>query len=270
MSESPLSSAPGASPTGGGRSFLDFEGRWVVVTGASSGIGRAIAIELAVHGARLILIGRDAERLAQTAAALSGAEHLKLVLDLVRHDLIAAAIADVRKDTGPLYGLCHAAGIVETRPLPTNTVQVVQSQLDVNVLGGLELARCVCRRDTLAAEGGSILFISSVYGWVGMPGQIGYCATKGALGAATRAMAIELARRRIRVNALSPGLILTQMTEQALAKLSPEQVDKLKSNYPLGVGRPEDVARAAVFLLAPGSGWITGVDLPVDGGYTAQ
>jgi NAD(P)-dependent dehydrogenase (short-subunit alcohol dehydrogenase family) len=83
-------------------------------------------------------------------------------------------------------------------------------------------------------------------------------------------MAIELARRRIRVNCLSPGLVLTQMTEAALDKLSGEQVAKLKSGYPLGVGQPEDVARAAVFLLAPGTGWITGVDLPVDGGYTAQ
>jgi NAD(P)-dependent dehydrogenase (short-subunit alcohol dehydrogenase family) len=248
----------------------NFEGRWVAVTGASSGIGRAVVIELARHGARPILVGRSAERLAETAAALGGAEHRQLVLDLARHDLIAPAIADAGKDIGLLYGLCHAAGLVETRPLSTNTVQVVQSQMDINVLAGLELARAVCRRDALLPEGGSILFISSVYGRVGMPGQIGYCATKGALVAAARAMAIELARRRIRVNCLSPGLVLTRMTEAALEKLSAEQVAKLTSMYPLGVGQPEDVARAAVFLLAPGSAWITGVDLPVDGGYTAQ
>jgi len=248
----------------------NFEGRWVVVTGASSGIGRAVAIELARHGARPILMGRSAERLAETAAALGGAEHRELLLDLSRHDLIAAAVAEVTKETGPLYGLCHAAGIVETRPLSSNTVQVVQSQLDVNVLAALEVARAVCRRDVMLPEGGSILFISSVYGQVGMPGQVGYCATKGALAAAARAMAIELARRRIRVNCLSPGLVLTRMTEEALEKLSREQVEKLKSAYPLGVGQPEDVARAAVFLLGPGSAWITGVDLPVDGGYTAQ
>jgi NAD(P)-dependent dehydrogenase (short-subunit alcohol dehydrogenase family) len=270
MSEPQLSSAPGRPPARDDRGFLDFEDRWVVVTGASSGIGRAVAIELARHGARLILVGRNAGRLAETAAALGGADHRELVLDLARHDLIAAAIADARRDTGLLYGLCHAAGIVETRPLSTNTVQVVQSQLDVNVLAGLELARAVCRRDAMSPEGGSVLFIASIYGWVGMPGQIGYCATKGALAAAARAMAIELARRRIRVNTLSPGLVLTQMTEEALGKLSSEQVDKLKGAYPLGVGRPEDVARAAVFLLAPSTGWITGVDLPVDGGYTAQ
>ena len=261
--------APSPPPIGS-RDFLDFGGRWVVVTGASSGLGRAIAIALAEHGAKLLLIGRHADRLAATAAALPGAGHRQQQIDLARHDLIAAAVASTREDVGPLYGLCHAAGVVETRPLPTNTTQVVQSQLDVNLLAGLELARCVCRRDTMTAEGGSVLFISSVYGKVGMPGQIGYCATKGALAAASRAMAIELARRRIRVNSLSPGLVLTQMTEAALAKLSHEQVERLKAAYPLGIGQPEDVARAAVFLLAPGTGWITGVDLPVDGGYTAQ
>jgi len=248
----------------------DFEGRWIVVTGASSGIGRAVAIELARRGARPILVGRSAERLAETAAALGGADHRQLVIDLARHDLIAAAIAGSTKEIGLLYGLCHAAGVVDTRPLSANTVQSMQSQLDVNVLAGLELARAVCRRDAMLPEGGSILFISSVYGLVGMPGQIGYCATKGALAAAARAMAIELARRRIRVNCLSPGLVMTRMTEEALKKLSPEQGAKLTSAYPLGAGQPEDVARAAVFLLAPDSAWITGVDLPVDGGYTAQ
>jgi NAD(P)-dependent dehydrogenase (short-subunit alcohol dehydrogenase family) len=193
-----------------------------------------------------------------------------LALDLARHDAIAPAVTTLRADTGPLYGLCHAAGIVETRPLASNTVAVVQSQLDINLLAGLELARAVCRRDVMTPDTGSLLFVSSIYGRVGMPGQIGYCATKGALVAAVRAMAIELARRRIRVNCLSPGLVLTQMTEEALAKLSPEHVDKLKSAHPLGAGQPEDVARAAVFLLAPATGWITGADLPVDGGFTAQ
>ena len=122
----------------------------------------------------------------------------------------------------------------------------------------------------MSPEGGSLLFISSIYGLVGMPGQIAYSATKGALVAAARAMAIELARRRIRVNTLSPGLVETRMTESALDKLSSEHVEKLKALHPLGVGEPVDVARAAIFLLAPASRWITGVDLPVDGGFIAQ
>jgi NAD(P)-dependent dehydrogenase (short-subunit alcohol dehydrogenase family) len=109
-------------------------------------------------------------------------------------------------------------GVVE--PRAGDKVEIIQRQLDVNLLAGLELARAVCRRDVMAPEGGSLLFISSVYGRVGMPGQIGYCATTGAVAAAVRALAMELARRNIRVNSLSPGLVFTGMTEQALGLLS--------------------------------------------------
>jgi NAD(P)-dependent dehydrogenase (short-subunit alcohol dehydrogenase family) len=217
-----------------------------------------------------VLSGRDEDRLAETAGLLGGAEHRLLPLDLARLDEIAPAIVRIRRDTGPLYGLCHAAGIVETRPLHANTVDVVQAQLNVNLLAGLELARAVCRRDVLTDGGGSLVFVSSAYGHVGVPGQIGYCATKGALCAAVRAMAIELARRNIRVNSISPGLVFTKMTDHALGLLSPEHVQRIKAAHPLGIGQPEDVARAAVFLLAPATRWITGADLAVDGGFTAQ
>ncbi len=251
-------------------SFLDFEGRWVVVTGASSGLGRAVAIALAEHGARVVLVGRDAARLAETATGCGPAEHRTLVLDLLALDRITPEILRIREDVGPLYGLCHAAGVVSTRPLQANTVEVMRAQLDVNLLAGLEMARAVCRRDVMTPGEGSLLFFSSVYGHVGMPGQIGYCATKGAVASAVRAMAIELARRKIRVNSISPGLVFTEMTRQSLGVLSAEHVAKLEAAHPLGTGQPEDVARPAVFLLAPGTRWITGADLAVDGGFTAQ
>jgi NADP-dependent 3-hydroxy acid dehydrogenase YdfG len=157
--------------------WLDFADRWVVVTGASSGLGRAVAAELAACGARVILVGRNQERLAATAALLEDAKHHTLILDLAKLDAIAPEIVRLRQECGPIYGLCHAAGVVMTRPLHANTVEVVQSQLDVNLLAGLEMARAVCRRDVMTPEGGSIVFLSSVYGRVGMPGQIGYCAT---------------------------------------------------------------------------------------------
>jgi NAD(P)-dependent dehydrogenase (short-subunit alcohol dehydrogenase family) len=142
--------------------------------------------------------------------------------------------------------------------------------MDVNLSAGLELARIMCRKDILTEEGGSLLFVASIYGWVGMPGQIAYSATKGAMLAAARAMAVELARRRVRVNTLSPGLVHTPMTEAAFHLLSTQQVHDLETAYPLGAGQPEDVARAAAFLLAPQNRWITGTDLIIDGGYTAQ
>jgi NAD(P)-dependent dehydrogenase (short-subunit alcohol dehydrogenase family) len=166
--------------------------------------------------------------------------------------------------------MCHAAGVVDTKPLSASNFKSVQATLDVNLIAGLEVARVVCRRDVLEEEGGSLLFIASIYGLIGMPGETAYSASKGAVLAAVRTLAVELARRKIRVNALSPGFVKTAMTENALSRLSAEHAEKIKSAHPLGVGEPEDVARAASFLLAPVNAWITGSNLVIDGGFTAQ
>jgi NAD(P)-dependent dehydrogenase (short-subunit alcohol dehydrogenase family) len=250
--------------------FLGFDSQWVIVTGASSGLGRATAVCLARQGARVVLVARDEKRLGETAAMLDGSEHRILQMDLRQADGIGPAITDLRHDIGPIYGLCHAAGNVETRPLSSNKVSVVESMLEVNLVAGLELARAVCRRNVMEPAGGSLVFISSIYSQVGMPGQISYCAAKGAVNSAVRAMAIELARRSIRVNSVSPGLVMTEMAEGALSLLSNDHVQQLHAAHPLGIGTPEDVARAATFLLAPGTKWITGTDLVIDGGFTAQ
>jgi NAD(P)-dependent dehydrogenase (short-subunit alcohol dehydrogenase family) len=249
--------------------FIDFQGRQVLVSGASSGIGRAVAVELSRRGAKLLLLGRDEKELKATGELLESADCVTADLDLRDHALILPKIREIGRNAGRIYGLCHCAGIVETRPLTSSKVEGLREMMDVNLTAGIELAKAVCRRDVMEEDGGSILFISSIYGIVGMPGQIGYSATKGALIAAARAMAAELARRNIRVNTISPGLVKTEMTAKSLALLSEEQVKALEDRYPLGTGRPEDVARAVVFLLAPQNTWITGINLAVDGGYTA-
>lgn len=250
--------------------FLDFQGKKVLVSGASSGIGRAVSVELSRRGASLVLLARDRERLTETGALLGSAEYHIICLDLKEHSVILPKIRALSQQVGRVYGLCHCAGLVETRPLSSCKVEGLKSMLDVNLISGIELARAVCRRDVMEENGGSILFISSIYALVGMAGQISYSASKGAISAAVRAMAVELARRKIRVNTLSPGLVRTHMTNKALSLLSEQQVSNLEEAHPLGTGSPEDVARAAVFLLAPQNSWITGADLVIDGGYTAR
>jgi NAD(P)-dependent dehydrogenase (short-subunit alcohol dehydrogenase family) len=250
--------------------FIDFDQKYIVVTGATSGIGQAISLELSRQNARLILSGRNEKLLNDMKEELGGRDHSTLCIDLNITESIVPALKEATHELGRIYGLCHCAGIVETRPLASVKSDSFKAMYNINLIAGIEFARFLSRRDVVDEHGGSFLFISSVYGMVGMAGQLGYSASKGAILSAVRSMAIELARRKIRVNALSPGLVKTKMTLEAFTLLSEEQVKAIENSHPLGSGKPEDVARAAAFLLAPQNEWITGTNLVIDGGYTAQ
>ena len=217
-----------------------------------------------------MLTGRNEQALKDTQAQLAPDTSRIVVQDLRQIDTLSALIRDHVREHGRIYGLCYCSGVVETRPLASFQASGFRDMIDVNVTASFELARAICRRDVMTEDGGALLFITSIYGTVGMPGQMAYSATKGALQSAARSLAIELARRRIRVNTLSPGLVHTPMTATAFSLLSKEQIHELESSHPLGPGEPEDVAKAAAFLLAPQSRWITGTDLVIDGGYTAR
>lgn len=246
-----------------------FSGRWIVVSGASSGIGRAIAVELVRSGARAVLLGRRADQLGETARLCGDALQTEILpIDLSNVEGIGPAVAGLVPKLGRMYGLCHCAGIVQTLPLAATKPERLRAMLELNFVAGIELARALTRRDALDEAGGSILWIASVYAHVGAPGQIGYCASKGAITAAMRSMALELAPRKVRVNCLSPGLVRTAMTDAAGSRMSEEQWARIAEMHPLGTGRPEDVARAAVFMLDPRNAWVTGADLVIDGGYT--
>lgn len=249
--------------------FIDFEQRVVVVTGASGGLGRVIAQQLAELRARLVLLGRDSQRLQETLGLLTGSGHEVLSLDLTALDNIKPALTPVLKRMGAVYGLCHCAGQVLFRPLNATKPQALNELMQVNLTAGIELARIICNRTVVTPGEGSLVFISSVCGDAGSPGQIAYSASKGAINSAVRSMAIELAVRNIKVNAISPGAIRTDMTELK-SGLSAPQIDAIFDKYPLKDGSADDVARTAAFLLAPQNHWITGEDIKVDGGYCAQ
>jgi len=253
-----------------GEPFIDFAGKKVIVTGASSGVGRAISIQLSRCGATLILIGRNRESLMETTASLGSGDYHIIVLDLTEHEAILPKIKEISLQVGRIYGLCHAAGMDEIRPLSSCKAERFKPLFDINLIAGIELTRAVCRRDVMEEDGGSILLISSIAAIVGVPGHVAYSASKGAVSAAVRTLAIELAKRKIRVNAIAPGLIRTDMTVKALSVLPEQQRREVEEAHPLGIGNPEDAARAAAFLLAPQNTWITGIDLVIDGGYTAQ
>lgn len=248
----------------------DFSNRWVVVSGASSGVGRAIAIALSSAGARVVLLGRHAESLRESAALCANPAGVEVLpIDLARAEEIAPAVASLVARIGRIYGLCHCAGTIQTLPLAALTPERVRASMEINYVAGIELMRAITRRDVMEPASGSILWMTSVAAHAGAPGRTTYCASKGAVVSAVRAMALELAPRKVRVNSLSPGLLRTKMSTGAAA-LSDEQWAHIEALHPLGAGTAEDVARTAVFMLSPASGWLTGADWILDGGYTIQ
>lgn len=243
----------------------NFSGRKILLAGATSGLGRVIAKSLAQMGASLILTGRDQNRLQELQQGLSGVHHT-LLLDLSDPQQIESQLnPDLLKD---LYGFCFCAGVVETRPLKLMKPQQFLQHMQINSFAALELARLLTQKQFMPAEG-SLVFVTSIYSMIGAPGQSAYCASKGALVAASRALALELAPRNIRVNSIAPGFVATDMTMQK-SRLSEVQLQAIIDKHPLGAGSEDQVARAAAFLLSPANRWITGTELCVDGGYTAQ
>lgn len=247
---------------------LDLTGRAILVTGASSGLGREIAVYLSKLNARVVLCGRDQDRLEQTRTAMDAGEHIVAPFDLAAIDDIPKWMSEIANQTGTLHGLVHSAGIGGPKPIRTITKRDFDNLMGVNVGAAIALAKGF-RQKAVFTPGGGIIFLSSVAGLVGQPANALYSATKGALIALTRSLALELARDDIRVNCIAPAMVMTEMGEKLRQSLTAENWAAIAAAHPLGMGRPEDVAGAVAFLLAGTGRWITGTTLVADGGYTA-
>jgi NAD(P)-dependent dehydrogenase (short-subunit alcohol dehydrogenase family) len=260
--------------SGGNRAIMNsfsLDGKVVLITGASSGIGRACAIRISEAGGAVIITGRNRERLNETRSKLSEGKHFSFVQDLLDLTMTEANISTAVEALGKIDGFIHAAGIEMTMPLRQLTPDHYRKIYNVNIIAGFELAKIISYKRYLSDSGGSFVFVSSVMGFLGKPGLVGYCSSKAALLAGSKAMALELAPKKIRVNNILPGVIEdTEMTRNLFRMLPEESQKDIVRMHPLGLGRTEDVALGSIFLLSDAARWITGADIVIDGGYSAQ
>ena len=244
-------------------------GKRILVTGASSGLGREAAIYLSRCGAQVVLAGRDETRLMATLAQLDGKGHETLNADISTADAADEMVKQAVATVGSLHGLFYSAGESVLAPVRATKSAQLEQAFGAGLFGAFGAARALSRKGAMA-DGGSIVFMSSVSATRGRRGMAAYSASKAAVGGLVRTLAIELAPRDIRVNAISAGAVVTAMHDQFADTVSDEMVTNYRDLHLLGFGRPEDIAYSAIFLMSEASRWITGQNLPIDGGYTAK
>lgn len=250
--------------------LFSLSNKTILITGASSGIGRSCAVQCSKMGASLLLMGRNVDELNRTVSELQpGTKVEMIVADFSKMVDLELVIAEKILTIGKIAGFIHCAGVEKTLPLKKQTSEVFQSIFDINVLAGFELAKIISLKK-YKAEKASFVFIASVAGMVGESGKTIYSASKGAVISGSRSMSMELARSDIRVNSISPAMVKTPILEKMFDGIGEEATQNIIKKHPLGIGEPEDVANACVFLLSDAAKWITGTNLVVDGGYTAQ
>jgi 3-oxoacyl-[acyl-carrier protein] reductase len=239
-------------------------GEIAFVTGASRGIGRAIALALGAEGATVIGTATGANGVVAIDEALkaAGVAGRGMVLDVADGPAIDAAVADVESREGPISILVNNAGITRDTLIARMSDEDWQEVIDTNLRGTFNTCRAVSRK-MLRRRAGAIVNLSSVVGVHGNPGQANYAASKAGIIGLTKALARELGVRGVRVNAIAPGYITTELTDV----LTEEQTGLILGNTPLGrLGAPEDVAAAVRFLCSDEAAFITGDVLLVDGG----
>lgn len=235
----------------------------IFVTGASSGIGRAIAIECSKMGANIVLSGRNEDRLKETLSLMESKNHQIIVADLNGSDTLEEMV----KEFPSIQGVVHCAGLTISKPFQFISENNMSEVMNVNYYAPVYLTQQLLKFKKIK-KGSSIVFISSVSGvYVTAMGNSMYCGSKGAINGIAKGIALELATKGIRVNTVVPGMVDTNILSAGV--LSEDQIREDIKKYPLKrYGKPEEVAHAVIYLLSEASSWVTGSNLLIDGGYT--
>lgn len=248
---------------------VELKDKIALVTGASSGIGRATALSFAGAGAPVALVGRDAEALKAVAGEIESREGMAhaIVADVTREADAERAVAETIERFGGLDILVNAAGVLSNGTIENTTLEAWDAMLNVNLRAVFHLMQLAIPH--LEARQGNIVNVSSVTGLRAFPGVLAYCVSKAGVDQLTRCAALELAGKKIRVNAVNPGVVRTQvhrrggMNEEAYASF----LEHSRGTHPLGrVGEAEEVAGLILFLASERAAWITGATYSIDGG----
>lgn len=244
-------------------------GKKILVTGATSGIGRAAAVTFAAHGAQLVVTGRSEERLASLVADLSGVGHVAATLELADADSVADWVKNLASAHGVLNGVFHSAGVELVRPARMIKQEHLNQIYSSSLNAAFGIARAASAKSCLA-DGGSLVFMSSVAGLTGQLGLTAYSAVKAGVDGMVRSLACELAPRAVRVNSIAAGAVKTEMHDRITRGSGADAASIYEASHLLGFGSPEDIGFAALFLQSDAARWITGTTMVVDGGYTVR
>lgn len=246
---------------------MDLSGKQILITGASSGIGRQTAITCSQLGASVALIARREDKLQETVSMLEGKGHIYYVYDLSDVEGIEALVRKMYDERGVIHGFVHCAGVSTPRAIRQMKYEVMQTAMNINYYSFVEIVRCLSAKKRFA-DGGSIVAISSIASIQGSRANTIYCASKAAIDATIRCMATELGGKGIRVNSVRPGWVATDMYEQYLEQNVDKQgaADWVRSKRLLPITEPYEVANTIAFLLSDATKTITGTAIHIEGG----